>query len=392
MSEGPRTRSLRGVLRRWLLLYGVCVFGIFAVLFPLIALQIEDSIFSKQVVQEQKRLDESGGPPRAPFVEWAPGSPLSPSLADRLLELPEGVHELDDIELPEFREGFVSIRGEGADRRALLLDVSEIEVLTSIRHPFFLGLLLAGGLLAAIGVLGGVWTARLALRSLTRFEQLPLASSTEFELEEVEQVASQLQARLKRWEEAAEEEARFTREASHELRNPLAVIGGAADLLERTAEDPQRVRVVASRIREATSALSELVEVFLWLGTPRSSSSPGDGLATALVSPAQWFRERAVAADSLEIIAEEEFEAPPLLLSIVLRNFWENAERHGVPESARVTIDAHKVVIENEVEPGESTSGTGFGLSIVERIADRMGWSWSATQTGALFRAEIRFR
>lgn len=71
---------------------------------------------------------------------------------------------------------------------------------------------------------------------------------------------------LERLDKGYQAQARFVSDASHELRTPIAVIQGYADLLRRWGKDDPSVRDEAiNAIREETAYMSDLVQKLLFL-------------------------------------------------------------------------------------------------------------------------------
>lgn len=71
---------------------------------------------------------------------------------------------------------------------------------------------------------------------------------------------------LKRLEESAREQVRFVDDASHELRTPIAVIRGYADMLDRWGkDDPQVLHESIGAIQTETAHMQTLVEQLLFL-------------------------------------------------------------------------------------------------------------------------------
>lgn len=169
-------RKLESLLRLWLLGYGATLFVIFAILLPLIALQIEDELFVQQLIQEAARISHLDDEARAPFRLFRGDDQLPRQLAPLLRDLPPGIHELDDVDIPDLREGFVLIEDEPgrAARRYLVYDVSQLEVLDSLAHPYFSALILAGAGLALIVVLGGLFAIRRVVSNLERLGRSPV--------------------------------------------------------------------------------------------------------------------------------------------------------------------------------------------------------------------------
>ena len=71
---------------------------------------------------------------------------------------------------------------------------------------------------------------------------------------------------LRRTHDAYQQQTRFVSDASHELRTPIAVIRGYADMLDRWGKDDEKVRDEAiAAIRKEADSMQRLVEQLLFL-------------------------------------------------------------------------------------------------------------------------------
>ena len=221
---------------------------------------------------------------------------------------------------------------------------------------------------------------------------------------------------LTRVEGQMERERRFTADAAHELRTPLAALQAQWDAARLQAEQAgQPAAASDAKIAEGLARLSRLVTQMLALARLEHLD------AQARRAPIDWtrlveevFSELLPLAEALQGELGCEWPprgTPPLLqsgdsalLAVLLRNLLDNAVRHTPPQ-ARVTlrltphaievVDAGPGVPVDQRHrlgdrffrlPGQADSGSGLGLSIVERIAALHGLtlSWhDAVQEGA---------
>jgi two-component system sensor histidine kinase QseC len=189
-----------------------------------------------------------------------------------------------------------------------------------------------------------------------------------------------------------ESERRFTADAAHELRTPLAALKTQAQVARGAADEPARSHALDGMVAGCDRA-SRLVDQLLTLARldpdearPVEACELG-GLARQVIA------ELAPAALARKVEIELDAAAPALvsghadLISILLRNLVDNAVRYS-PDGAtvRVAIADARVTVTDEgpgIAPdlrvklgqrffrilGTGQSGSGLGLSIVRRIA-----------------------
>ena len=202
---------------------------------------------------------------------------------------------------------------------------------------------------------------------------------------------------LARVEALLENERRFTADAAHELRTPLAALRAQAQVAQGSGDDAERTRALQGVI-EGCDRASRLVEQLLTLARLSQPASTGDRPTCDLHAVARQVvadLAPAALAKGIEIGFEADgpgrVEADPGLVAIALRNLLDNAVRYGpagkpVEVRARgveVTISDHGPGIPPEARHrvgqrffrvlGTGEAGSGLGLSIVARIAEVQG-------------------
>jgi two-component system, OmpR family, sensor histidine kinase QseC len=198
-----------------------------------------------------------------------------------------------------------------------------------------------------------------------------------------------------------ERERRFTADAAHELRTPLAALRVQAEVAQM-AQDPQVQRRALDNLGVGIERASRLVDQMLAL----SRLDPMQGLQHA--APVSWSAIAASVLQDVDLLVQRRgmqleciwqdapAEVLPVvgdaaLLSLMLRNLLENALRY-TPPGGRVRLlgSARSIRVEDDGPgvdpdcleklrqrfyrpPGQSEPGSGLGLSIVERIAELHG-------------------
>ena len=210
-----------------------------------------------------------------------------------------------------------------------------------------------------------------------------------------------LNALLARVAESLAREQRFTADAAHELRSPLAALKVQAEVLAMSSDEAEQQHHLGN-IHESIDRANRLTEQLLTL----ARLDPMQALPDA--QPIDWQRSAHQALQSVNLQAREKrvqlkLECacgfgqvfPPLgnevLLQLMLRNLLDNAIRYSPPNShVTLTLAANGLSVCDEGPgiaaehlprirerfyplPGQSQQGSGLGLSIVERIADLHG-------------------
>jgi len=212
--------------------------------------------------------------------------------------------------------------------------------------------------------------------------------------QEVKPLLAELNALFFRVSEMLLRERRFTSDAAHELRSPLAALKVQAEVAQLAHDDSQLRHHALQNLDMGIDRASRLVDQLLTL----SRLDSAEDLATESLDLCQIVQQ-AVAdhyyqaqAAGMEIVLEAPDSAVnrtgnALLLSLMIRNLLENALRYGQPGNGiRLKIDWHSIAVidngpgvnEDDLQrlgqrfyrpPGQQMSGSGLGLSIVSRIA-----------------------
>lgn len=225
--------------------------------------------------------------------------------------------------------------------------------------------------------------------------------------DEMKSLADTFDAMLDRLQTAFEDQRRFVQDASHELRNPLAV---ARTNLELTLSDPgasnDELRASADVAMRSTERMSLLVDDLLTQarsGVPDVSRSDVDLVATAndvVEEFAANARNHNVALGTVAPMAPILVRGDGPAIHRALSNLVSNALKAGPPGTAvTVTVargdhyatlsvqdegsglsEADQQQVFTRFWRGDSShGGTGLGLSIVQQIAERHNGTVSVT-------------
>ena len=216
---------------------------------------------------------------------------------------------------------------------------------------------------------------------------------------EVLPIVQSLNGVLGRLDAALQAERRFTADAAHELRTPLAGLHMHVQLLQR--QHPELASPF-QKLRQDITRSTALVDSLLTLA--RLDPLAREQLVRQPVPLAPLFervagmhaQEAAARGIALALRCEiAEVQADPQMLEIVLRNLVDNALRY-CPDGSRIEIEAvphaggARIAVRDngpgvDAESrqrlterffrvlGQGQQGSGLGLSIVKRIADLHG-------------------
>lgn len=210
---------------------------------------------------------------------------------------------------------------------------------------------------------------------------------------EVKPLLTELNALFSRIGEMLLRERRFTSDAAHELRSPLAALKVQAEVAQLAHDDEAARRHALKNLDSGIERATRLVDQLLTLSRLDSEG----GLATEMLDLRQLLRQAVVDhyAQAQAAGMEIALEAPSpvmrngnaLLLSLMVRNLLENALRYGsggdrialcLKDRELAVRDNGPGVSEEALPrlgqrfyrpPGQEKSGSGLGLSIVSRIA-----------------------
>jgi two-component system sensor histidine kinase HydH len=200
-----------------------------------------------------------------------------------------------------------------------------------------------------------------------------------------------LHARTERLRTRTQRLTAIVSRASHDLRNPLNVAQGYADLLAEDVADTDRIEPLTDALDRIDALIDELV-VFASI-----ERSEPDSRSVSLEAVARESWSMVDTGKGVLVVEEDlHFRANPKRLRHLLENLFRNAAEHAGPDpTVRIGSlpDAPGFFVaddgqgipppEREVvfDPGYTTSeeGTGLGLDIVAEICDRQGWSIAVT-------------
>jgi len=199
----------------------------------------------------------------------------------------------------------------------------------------------------------------------------------------------------------------FTSVVSHDLRGPLSSLSARAELARETGEEEH-----FDEIDRSVERMERLIDDLLTLARHGDVVGETERVSLASLANRAWSSLETGTAE-LSIDAEQQLEADPERLQERLENLFRNSFQHAAHPDAGPSVRVRVGALDDEpgfyvaddgpgidpdhseevFEHGYTTSedGTGFGLSIVERIVTAHDWRISVTDSrrgGARF--EVR--
>lgn len=191
-------------------------------------------------------------------------------------------------------------------------------------------------------------------------------------------------------------ERRFTSDAAHELRSPLAALKIQTEIAQLAGEDHVMREKALNNLTLGINRATQLIEQLLTLSR-LDNLQQLDGIETitwekiiqSLIGELYFAAQHQQIELQFEVLAQPSYtQGQPLLLSLMLRNLLENAIKYATAGSiVRVELNHHTVIVadngggvnESDIAKlgqrfyrpaGQNEKGCGLGLSIVQRIAE----------------------
>ncbi len=191
-------------------------------------------------------------------------------------------------------------------------------------------------------------------------------------------------------------ERRFTSDAAHELRSPLAALRIQTEVAQIAGDDANMREQALDNLTQGIDRATQLIEQLLTLSRLDSLQELDnlqeihwEQIVPSLIGDLYFHAEkRDITLEFEEIAVPAVKLGQPLLLSLMLRNLIDNAIRY-CPQGSRIKVrlEKSKIAVEDNgggvddadlaklgqrfYRPaGQNEKGSGLGLSIVHRIAE----------------------
>jgi heavy metal sensor kinase len=325
------------------------------------------------------------------------------------------------LRLADGRHAFVISHIHTMNGRTLIIRLGySLAPLRDRMVQFVLLLLIAFPVVLGIAAIAG---QSIAKRALSPLEQMATraASITANNLhdrlllpnpdDELGHMGSVFNGLLERLEQSFQQLHRFTADAAHELRTPLASLRAVGEVALQKQEDAESYREALSSILEETSRLNELVDSLLLLARAEVASGADHADVFAIGAPVHeilnmlnvLIEERHIGVEHIGTDdARVQVKADRSLLRVALLNVLHNAlkfspdasvlrvtylmqaEQHTVQlvvedQGPGISAGEHERIFERFVrgreQPEHASAGTGLGLAISRLIIERSGGS-----------------
>ena len=274
-------------------------------------------------------------------------------------------------------------------------DPAAWEVSSAIANRYLLSFIIPSAVIMVILILlvAGRLIRRLSNDSLALVQFVESQSNNNaglqptFHYDEMNNIAQHFSDSMERIQSLVIREKQFLRNASHELRTPIAITRACLDLLERqNLFNDARLKSPLIRMDRANRNMQLLTETLLWLGAEKAESLPTETcnlklLVDRVCEEHQYLLSGKPVSFQVETEGDTQIETQPLLLGIVLANLIRNACQFTDEGYVKVSINKHSITVEDTGsgfagDSGQSKQeGFGLGLNLAAQIVEQQGWN-----------------
>lgn len=229
------------------------------------------------------------------------------------------------------------------------------------------------------------------------------ASRPDFRFHEINQIAEFIQNTSNRLQDALRREHHFLRNASHELRTPIAIIRSNIDLLDRLRPDAGgKEQGAYQRIRRATDNMRQLTDILLWLSRlTNTMPEPEPVRVKRMVEELIEEYRPLLAGRAIDVNArldDVEIVGPKSALRIALGNLIRNAFQHATAGPVELRLSPTQFEVSNLAADSEAGAKPGddqsfkLGLLLVAQICEKMHLRYAHQRGPNEYRAWIHLR
>lgn len=398
-------KSFYAQVLRVLIPFSVGVVVLYSLLIQVAVNETEDYIIHKFLEADARRLLQE-----AESLQTNPQELDSAFLVDHLstdsalpanyATLAAGAYELEDeqnhlliAEIPHTNQRVYFIFNEES-----LSNIEAYEVFLDggLFLLAFTLLILAGGVVSAL------IAKKLALPLERLVEELqqgwrgesPLTGSDR--QDEIGELSRSLETYAEKLQEVLEREKSFTRHASHEMRTPIGVIRNSLSVIKLATVSEEKRSKNHLRIQNAVDDLEQLTNVFLLLGRSNQAIACSQVAIISIIQATLNRLDDQIKQQNIKVnIQGDESLAVSTndqLFKVLLINLVLNAIHHG-DGTIQIDFDSTGLTVENPVDATRKNeqSNHGYGLEIIERISNTLGWHFQYSDYKSSFSARIEF-
>jgi signal transduction histidine kinase len=214
---------------------------------------------------------------------------------------------------------------------------------------------------------------------------------------EVRAIESAVNGFLQRLDDFVVREREFIDTVSHELRTPIAVIAGAAAVLDDAIPAEAASRSALDRIHITVEDMDETIAALLFLAKDPTAFAVSEPVRLDELLPGIINDHASLAASkhvAIDVLISEPtlVMAPARIAVIAVGNMLRNAIEHTPAGTIKVSLADGVIAIDNAVSdvdpatisaryrsaarmPATRPVGAGIGLYVIRRLCDRLGWA-----------------
>lgn len=206
---------------------------------------------------------------------------------------------------------------------------------------------------------------------------------SEHSIDELKQLTRELNHYQHMRDRVAKQEMMFAKYASHELKTPISIVLGAANL-QAMKDDPEFQTKQRERILTAANNMHATVEVLLNIVKQEDANLNQEPwlIQTSDITLADFSKKLPDSvALNLNLDTDSKLNFPPVVLNMILKNLVNNSIRFTEKGDITIGIQSNEITV---CDSGTGLCGTnetehGLGLLIVRRLCTTYGWSFELT-------------
>ena len=300
----------------------------------------------------------------------------------------------------------------GGQHLFLLADVEQFEVSKDNMANLLVWLLVIACFISAIALVVSLQTAKKItgpLKALAFDVKQKNAGNIEpdaFPENEIGLLALNTKNAFNQLNTALERERVFTKDISHEIRTPVAIL---QNILSASKAEKAITESNFDTVAEAVANINQITSILLALARSESSQTETVNLTAELefLIINQFDFLLAEAGKHLELTLNFEGDVKVTcnqnLVSILMLNLLSNMVRHASSDYAEITLNERQLIFKNQTQQntinspflsgvkGEQSEGLGHGLNLIQRICEQSNWLLSIEQPPGYFVAQINF-